>query len=82
MAFERGHCVLYQLLNLYTKRNDVVVQYGGDNGVFALVESQMGRFMLILDKDASFCEELPQILQANADKLNNREAVQETPADD
>ena len=79
---EHGHCFLYQLLKLYTKRNDVVVPFGGDNGVFALVGSQMGQFMLILDKDASFCEELPQILQANVDKLNNREAVEETPADD
>ena len=79
---DRGPYFLYRLLKQYTKRNDVVVQYGGDNGVFSLVGSQMDQFMLILDKDASFCEELPKILQENADKLNNQEAVEETPADD
>ena len=76
---ERGHCFLYQMLKVYTKKNDVVVQYGGDNGVFALVGSQMGRFMLVLEKDESFCGELPQILKAEAEKLNNRKAVEETP---
>ena len=32
-GLERGHYFLYQLLKLYTKRNDVVVQYGGENGI-------------------------------------------------
>ena len=67
---------------MYTKRNDVVVQYGGDNGVFALLGSQMGRFMLIVEKDETFCQELPLILQGKTDKLNNRTAVEETTEDD
>ena len=67
------------MLKVYTKKNDVVVQYGGNNGVFALVGSQMGRFMLVLEKDESFYGELPQILKAEAEKLNNRKAMEETP---
>ena len=67
---------------MYTKRNDVVVQYGGDNGAFALLGSQMGKFMLILEKDETFCQELPLILQSQADKLNKRKAMEETPEAD
>ena len=56
-----------------------MVQYGGDTGVFSLLGSQMGQFMPILEKDEAFCQELPLILQAEAEKLNNRKAVEETP---
>ena len=60
----------------------MVVQYGGNNGVFALLGSQMGQYMLIVEKDETFCQELPLILQAKADKLNNRKAMEETIEDD
>ena len=76
-GFERGHCFLYHLLKQYTKRDDIVVQYGGDNGVFSLLGSQMARYMLVLERDADFCKELPQILQARADKLNKWPAIVE-----
>ena len=59
-----------------------MVQYGGDNGVFALLGSQMGQFMLIVEKDETFCKELPLILEGKADKLNKRKAVEETPEED
>ena len=58
-----------------------MVQYGGDNGVFALLGSQMGRYILIVEKDETVCQELPLILQAKADKLNNRKVVEETTED-
>ena len=67
---------------MYTKRNDVVVQYGSDNGVFALMGSQMGQFMLIVEKNETFCKELPLILQGKADKSNKRKAVEEKPEED
>ena len=60
----------------------MVVQYGGDNGVFALLGSQMGQFMLIVEKDETFCQELPLILQGKADKLNKRKIMEETPEED
>ena len=59
-----------------------MVQYRGDNGVFALLGSQMGQFMLIVEKDETFCQELPLILQGKAKKLNNRKAMEETTKDD
>ncbi|MCO5603184.1 hypothetical protein L7F22_057331 [Adiantum nelumboides] len=40
-GMERGHCYLYQILNVYTKKGGVVVQYGGDTSVLALLGSQM-----------------------------------------
>ena len=74
---ERVHCFLYKRLKQYTKQNDVIVQYGGDNGVFALLGSHMGRYMMILESDAAFWNELPQILQAEADRLNKRKEIEE-----
>ncbi|MCO5590495.1 hypothetical protein L7F22_044465 [Adiantum nelumboides] len=76
-GLERGHCFVWQLPNQYTKRNDVIVQYGGDNGVFALLGSHMGRNMMILEKDLTFCVALPNILEAEAECLNNKKDVQE-----
>lgn len=60
-GMERGICFLWQILKQYTKSKDVVVQYGGDTRVFALMGSHMGRYMLMLESDASFAIELSQI---------------------
>ncbi|KAI5079271.1 hypothetical protein GOP47_0004750 [Adiantum capillus-veneris] len=63
-GMERGHCYLYQILNMYTKKEDVVVQYGEDTCVLALLGSHMGRYFKIMGSSEAFLDELPKIMKA------------------
>ena len=76
-GLECGHCYLWQILKQYTNTNNVIVQYGGDNGVFGLMGSHMSQFIMIMEKDVTFCNELPRILHAEADRLNRQKAIVE-----
>ncbi|KAI5066277.1 hypothetical protein GOP47_0001300 [Adiantum capillus-veneris] len=76
-GMERGHCYLYQMLNMYTKKGDVVVQYGGDTGVLALLGSHMGRYFTIMESSKTFLDELPKIMKAQAVRLSKRKALEQ-----
>lgn len=52
------------------------MQYGGDNGVFALLGSHMGRYMMVLEGNQDYVTELPKIMQAQATRLNERKAIE------
>ena len=72
-GMKRGHCYIWDLLKHYTKTNDVVVQYGGDTGIFSLVGSNMGRYMMILEGSEEYTRELPNVLKQQEDHLNARQ---------
>ncbi|MCO5569949.1 hypothetical protein L7F22_023663 [Adiantum nelumboides] len=65
-GMERGHCYLYQILNMYTKKGDVVVQYGGDTSVLALLGSQMDRYFTIMEHNEAYLGKLWKIVEAQA----------------
>ena len=60
---------MWQLLMQYTKQHDVVVQYGGDSGIFATVGRLMGRLVTICERNKEFCDKLPDILHKQGERL-------------
>ena len=62
-------------MKVYTNANDVIVQYGGDNGVFSLLTSYLDIFIVILEKDIDFCKRLPQLLRNEVNRLNREKAI-------
>ena len=77
---ERGHYYIWDLLKHYTKTNDVMVQYGGDTGIFSLVGSNMGRYMVILEGSEEYTRELPRVLKQQEDRLNGRKKIAQQQA--
>ncbi|KAI5080509.1 hypothetical protein GOP47_0003692 [Adiantum capillus-veneris] len=60
---ECGPCYLYQMLNVYIKKEDVVVQYGDDIGGLALLGSHMGRYFTIMESSEVILDELLKIMK-------------------
>ncbi|MCO5595756.1 hypothetical protein L7F22_049804 [Adiantum nelumboides] len=74
-GMEHGHCYLCQILNVYTKKRDVVVQYGGDIGVLALLGSQMDRYFTIMEHNEAYLGKFWKIVEAQAARLSKRKAL-------